>query len=167
MQWRNISLFAGLDNAQLEKVASIFHAEQYDEGKFLMREGEPGDAMYILVRGRVRVSKSMLLSGVVLPLLEMKTPHKTLATLEGQSFPILGEMALLDRDVRSANVETLEPCEFFVTTRERFFTLLQQDPALGCTLLQLLGRRLAATVRKNNTELVKMTTALALALSRR
>lgn len=166
IDWKSIELFAELDDSQLESLASIFSPFHVEAGEYLMREGDPGEEMYILVSGRVRITKSMLHSDVILPLLEMENPRKVLANLDGKSHPVLGELALLDSDVRSANVECLESSDFLFTNRQRFFQLITSDPVLGCSLLTILGRRLAHTIRNNNMELLKMTTALALALSK-
>jgi CRP-like cAMP-binding protein len=166
LRWDNIALFQGLAQEDLEKVKGLFSTVNVEAGEKIITEGELGDEMFILVRGRVRISKAMLIQGMSIPLQELRDPRKVLATLEGDQNPLFGEMALLDRDTRSATVEALKPSEFLVTDRERFFDFLSREPAIGCRLLTVLGRRLAATVRKNNSELVKLTTALALALSR-
>jgi CRP-like cAMP-binding protein len=60
----------------------------------------------------------------------------------------------------------VEDCRFLRTDRDRFFQLVEREPCLGSTLLAILGKRLAETVRRSNTELIKLTTALALALAR-
>ncbi|MBG0777444.1 MAG: cyclic nucleotide-binding domain-containing protein [Desulfovibrionaceae bacterium] len=166
-KWVSIELFKDMDASGLERVKALFSVTHRRPGEKLITEGDQGDEMFILVRGRVRISKSMIIKGMKLPLAELENPRKVLATLEGNACPIFGEMALLDRDIRSATVEVLEPSEFLVTDRERFFDFVGREPALGAHLLGALGRRLAATVRKNNSELVKLTTALALALSQR
>lgn len=165
--WSDVALFAGLSPEQMEKVKGIFTRVEKNAGEKVVTEGEQGDEMYILISGRVRISKSMIIQGMSVPLAELRDPRKVLATLEGDICPSFGEMALLDRDTRSATVETLKSSTFLVTDRDRFFDLVSREPVIGCHLLSILGRRLAATVRKNNSELVKLTTALALALARR
>ena len=166
LQWRKIALFAACSDKDLETIKPIFALADFPAGEKIIVEGDSGDTMYILVKGRVRITKSMIIKGMKLPLAELEDPRKVLATLDGEQCPIFGEMALLDRDTRSATVETLAPSQFLTTNQERFFSMVEQEPALGAQLLAALGRRLAATVRKNNGEIVKLTTALALALSR-
>jgi CRP-like cAMP-binding protein len=108
----------------------------------------------------------MLLSEVAIPIPGLQNSRKVLATLESDRFPFFGEMALLDKDVRSASVETLEPAQFLKTNRDAFFALTTSHPRIGVLLLTNLGRLLAQNVRKGNREQIKLTTALALALSR-
>ena len=166
-QWTDIALFADMAEENLEKIKRIFSLVEVTAGEKVIQEGETGDEMYILVKGRVRITKSMILKGMSLPFSDLQNTRKVLATLDGKLCPLFGEMALLDRDTRSATVETLEPSEFLKTDRDSFFALVEKEPVIGCRLLTALGRRLTSTVRKNNGELVKLTTALALALSRK
>ena len=109
----------------------------------------------------------MVLKGTALPVLEAESTGKTLAELSDSQHPFFGEMALLDRDIRSATVTCLTDCRFLRIDRERFFNFLTTHPAIGVKLVTVLARRLARVVRKNNVDLVKLTTALALVLSRR
>ncbi|MDY7002107.1 MAG: cyclic nucleotide-binding domain-containing protein [Thermodesulfobacteriota bacterium] len=166
-QWKDIALFADMAEDNLEKIKRIFSLVEVTAGEKVIQEGDTGDEMYILVKGRVRITKSMILKGMSLPFSDLQNTRKVLATLDGNLCPLFGEMALLDRDTRSATVETLESSEFLKTDRDSFFALVEKEPVIGCRLLTALGRRLTTTVRKNNGELVKLTTALALALSRK
>lgn len=164
--WEKISLFNELDAGGLERVKSIFMLESMESDEVVIREGDTGDDMFILVRGKVRVSKSMLVKSMEVPMAVFKNPSKVLATLAGVDCPIFGDMAMLDHEVRSATVTTLEPCTFLRTTRDRFYKFVRENPKQGTALLTALGRRLATTIRRNNSEILKLTTALALALNR-
>ncbi|MBF0480218.1 MAG: cyclic nucleotide-binding domain-containing protein [Desulfovibrionaceae bacterium] len=165
--WDQIALFAGLGAEEIERIEPIFERQRFAAGKQVIGEGEPGEEMFILIAGSVRVSKAMVISGMAIPGLDPAKSRKVLATLDAASYPMFGEMALIDSDIRSASVAAVEESEFLVTGRERFFDLVHREPAVGCKLLAAISRRMAATVRKNNVELIKLTTALALALSRR
>ncbi|MGE4292214.1 MAG: cyclic nucleotide-binding domain-containing protein [Desulfovibrio sp.] len=166
IDWSRIPLFRDLPAAGIKKASAIFDMVELLAGQNLLEEGEEGDELYILVEGRVRVIKAMLLRGMNLPLLEAANPHKVLATLDAAEYPVFGEVALLDHDIRSATITAVEDCRFLRTDRDRFFQLVEREPCLGSTLLAILGKRLAETVRRSNTELIKLTTALALALAR-
>jgi cAMP-binding proteins - catabolite gene activator and regulatory subunit of cAMP-dependent protein kinases len=166
VNWQSITLFDGLGEVMLDKVKAIFDVRAVPAGRDLIVEGEQGDEMFILISGRVRVTKSMLLRDMVLPIMETANPRKVLATLDGESHPVFGEIALIDSDTRSATIHVMEDSEFLVTNRGRFFELVDREPVLGNRLLVVLARRMASTVRKGNAELIKVSTALALALSR-
>ena len=159
--WENIALFKGLSASELALVRPIFEQVRFDASQTVLGEGADGEDVYILVSGKVRIVKSMLLKGLDLMGHE---PRKVLATIPANGYPVFGEMALIDDAPRSATVETLEPSIFLRATRERFFALCAAHPALGCKLLTAVGMRLAAMVRNSNSEVVKLTTALALLL---
>jgi CRP-like cAMP-binding protein len=164
LDYAAIPVFAGLNDAELATVRQIFREEERQSGSVVVAEGQTGDEMFILVRGRVQISKAMLMAGMTVPLLSMESPRKVLATLDASAFPVFGEVALIDSDQRSATVTALTDCVFLVTGREAFFGLAQRDPELGVKLLLTVGRRMAATIRRANSEVVKLTTALALSL---
>lgn len=164
--WQTIPLFQDLEPDELIKVQSIFANISVRSGTNIIAEGEEGDEMFILVNGRVSISKRMLIKGMSIPLMEINNPRKVLARLDASSFPVFGEIALIDRDIRSATVTVVEDSEFLVTDRIKFFKLAESYPAIGCKLFMTIGKRLSSTVRRNNNEIVKLTTALALALSR-
>jgi CRP-like cAMP-binding protein len=77
---------------------------------------------------------------------------------------ILGEMALIESDVRSATVTTLTPCLMLELTKENFYHLLEHNPKIGVKILLPLAQSLSQRLRKSSDELVKVTTALAIAL---
>jgi len=166
IDWTGIPLFSGLAHTDIDVVRALFTAVSFDKGQVVIAEGTEGDEMFILVKGRVRVTKSMLLAEVAIPIPGLQNSRKVLATMDNSQFPFFGEMALLDRDVRSASVETVESAKFLKTSREAFFSLLANHPRIGVLILTNLGRLLAQNVRKGNREQIKLTTALALALSR-
>lgn len=166
VEWSRIPLFMDFSDEWISKAAAIFETVNIPAGRNLLEEGQEGDELFILVEGRVRIIKAMLLQGMNLPLLQASDPHKVLATLDATDYPIFGEMAMLDHDIRSATVAVIEDSCFLVTNRERFYALVAAEPHLGCRLLEILGKRLTATIRRTNTELIKLTTALALALAR-
>ncbi|PIE69496.1 MAG: Crp/Fnr family transcriptional regulator [Deltaproteobacteria bacterium] len=166
IDWPSIPLFADLEPDAIKVIKNLFQRVRMDSNTTVIAEGTAGDEMFILVKGRVKVTKSMLLSDVDIPIPGLQNSRKVLATLDSSQFPFFGEMALLDRDVRSASVETLEPAEFLQTHRDAFFSLTSNHPRIGVRLLTNLGRLLAQNIRKGNKEQVKLTTALALALSR-
>ncbi len=164
--WQSIPLFQNLDDQELQQVKPIFANIAVRSGTDIISEGEGGDEMFILVDGKVRITKAMLMKGMTLPLNEIKNTSKVLANLDADSYPMFGEIALIDRDHRSATVTVVEDSEFLVTDRMKFFEFVEKHPVTGGKLLMTISKRLAATVRRNNNELVKLTTALALALSR-
>lgn len=166
VHWESISLFKGLHASLIDKVKPIFDVRSVPAGQDIIREGEQGDEMFILIQGRVRITKSMLIQGMDLPIMELDSPRKVLATLDEHDYPVFGEIALIDREIRSATIHVLDDADFLATDRERFFELIDREPEIGVHLIMAVAKRMAGTIRKGNSELIKVSTALALALSR-
>lgn len=167
VRFESIPLFARLSPEELDRVRPIFSQRSFPPRTRVIVEGDTGLEMYILISGKVRIVKSMILPGVDIAALAGKDPSKVLATLTGEVQPLFGEMGLISDAPRSATVETLEAARFLVTDRERFLALVETDTELGCKLLSSLCERLADMVRSSNGEVMKLTTALALLLSGR
>lgn len=166
IDWKAIALFQDLRDEEVRQVMHIFDTIRIPAGENLVTEGEEGEEMYVMTKGQVRITKSMIIGDVELPLLDSGSARKVLATLDGEHYPLFGEIALIDRDTRSATITVIEDAEFLYTNRTRFFHLVQSNTSLGTQLLLVLAKRMASTVRRSNQELVKLTTALALALDR-
>jgi MFS superfamily sulfate permease-like transporter len=107
-------------------------------GELLCRAGDPGDRMWILRSGTVAVHAA-------------GDPPLLLARL-GAGSP-LGEVGLLERSPRSADVVVEENGEAFLLTAEAFSAILAQDPELGQTILFFVARHLAARLREANEDL--------------
>lgn len=122
---RNVGFFSKLGRAQLAEVLPYMLMVQYAEGSVICQEGEPGDAMYLILRGKVIVSKK-----------EWKDP---VAVLEEGDF--VGEMALLFGEPRSATVTTACMTEVFCLAAEDFKRILDRSPDMTRTLRRLAEAR--------------------------
>ena len=129
---QSLFLFKDLPfNARL-RVARICEARSIGLRETIAREGESSSAMYIIVQGRVEVTRSGL-------------PITTLGA--GQHF---GEMALLDEQPRSATVTSVGPGSVMIIRREALLELCQREPGLGNSVLLALATSLAARLRETN-----------------
>ncbi|MGH9138541.1 MAG: Crp/Fnr family transcriptional regulator [Acidimicrobiales bacterium] len=115
------------------------HRRRFARREVLFHEGDPGDTLHLIERGRVAV--------------RITTPLGDTATLAvvgaGET---VGELALLDeRPVRSATVVALETTETWALHRDQFDAMRAEDPAVDRFLLDVL----AAHVRRLSTQLVE------------
>ncbi len=115
----------------------------YRPGEDIIRQGEQGECMYVIQAGRVEVIRES--EGAELKLAEMG---------EGDFF---GEMALFERDVRSATVRPLGEVRVLTVDRKMFMRKIHEDPSLAFRIMQKLSQR----VRELNQELAKATAASA------
>lgn len=126
------SLFRGLADATLERVVQLATRRTYDEGGTVFLRGDPGDSLFGVMTGRVRISASR--AGGKEVFLNIMEP--------GDAF---GEIALLDGSPRTATATAMTRSELMVLRREPFFDLLRTEPQLAAHLIQLLCKRVRWT----------------------
>jgi CRP/FNR family transcriptional regulator, cyclic AMP receptor protein len=136
---KSVELFSSLKPRALERVASIASEEQHARGTTIFQHGDVGDKLYIILEGKVRISRQVPGMG-----------EEALAVLgAGQVF---GEMALLDESPRSADALVHDSCRLLVISKDGFDDLLFGDKELAYEVLwstvQLLVSRLRATSDK-------------------
>jgi len=129
---RRIPLFASVGDADLERMASLLIERRFPKGATVVEEGLPGDYMYIIKQGRVKITK-----------LSEDGREKILEMMGAGAF--FGEMALLDHAPRSATVKTLAPAVLLALSRTDFLALLRRSPDLAMNVIQELTRRLRET----------------------
>ncbi len=128
---RAIPLFSHVADNDLEQIASHLIERRYPRNTTIVEEGLPGDYMYILREGRVKVTK-----------LSEDGREKILAFFEAGQF--VGEMALLERAPRSASVKTLTPVRVLALSRADFTGLIRKSPDLAISVIRELSGRLRA-----------------------
>ena len=161
---KKIPIFTGLTDEQLSKVVLIMTVQAVEKSAPIIKEHEYGTDMFILLSGEVEVSKSLLLK---IAGRGLDQRDKMLRKLSANDYAFFGEMGLFDeRAERSASIIALTPCEIAVITKEDFFRLADSDTAIGYTILKNIIRILSVRFEKNNLDVLKLTTALSLALER-
>jgi tRNA A-37 threonylcarbamoyl transferase component Bud32 len=124
-------LFSGLGGHELLPVASAVEVKKIKAATPLFREGEPGDALWVLASGTVRVEAG----------------GRVLNTMEPPA--CFGEIALLDRSTRTASVIAENDVVALTLTAERFDGLVRRHGAIAMGVMRLLAERLrGATARE-------------------
>jgi CRP/FNR family transcriptional regulator, cyclic AMP receptor protein len=137
---RNTALFADLDEAQLGRVADLCQEQTYRSGETIFREGEPGNRLFIIVTGSVRISRDIPNAG-----------EEALAVLKpGTCF---GEMSVLDRSERSTDAFAADDCVLATITRPDLEMLLEFDKELAYVVLRSFVRMLSGRLRATNDSL--------------
>jgi len=133
--WRNLALFAGLDDGELEKLSRVSSRRPVERGAFIVRAGETTDSLYILLAGRAKVTNC-----------DEEGREIILAWLGPGEF--FGEMGLIDGSPRSANVIAMEHCELLHIGRDDFQRCMQENFVVAQRLMQILVHRLRDADRK-------------------
>ncbi|MDQ7031935.1 MAG: cyclic nucleotide-binding domain-containing protein [Desulfonauticus sp.] len=164
---KKIPFFSDLTSQQEKKILSLMEKIEIEPGVELIKEDEVGTEMFILISGQVKIVKRMVKPEIAEKIPFLEENSKVLATLDGKDFPVLGEIALIDSDKRSATVYTLTSCTFLKLTQEKFLSLAHAEPELGLKISVAVSKSLAQKLRQTNGDIVKLTTALALLLYKR
>lgn len=120
---RRCALFARMDDPTLDTVCTSLRARRYRRNETIFHQGDPGDALYIVESGSVKV---------VLPSPEGEDAA-IIATLDRGDF--FGELALLDGADHSATAVAVDATQTLVLRREPFEVLVEEQPALRRALI--------------------------------
>jgi CRP/FNR family cyclic AMP-dependent transcriptional regulator len=129
---RNVPLFAGLEAADLQRLARILVPRQYEAGDVIIREGDEAVGFFVVSSGKVRVVKDL-----------GRDKEQVLATLTPGEF--FGETALLDGYPRTASVQAVEKTECLALTRWDFMSELKGSPTMAVEIMRVVARRLRQT----------------------
>jgi CRP/FNR family cyclic AMP-dependent transcriptional regulator len=130
---RQVPLFESLDDDAAKQLCELLETFDCEKQKVLFRAGEAGDAMYIIERGKVRISVDAM-NGRELTLTELG---------RGDFF---GEMALFDGQPRSANATASEESRLAVLSRQHFLSFIMRgNPNVALEMMTALANRLRHT----------------------
>ena len=119
-------IFSEADDATLNALAERAMVRQYKKGQLLFHQGDPGDSLFIVVEGLVKVFVT-----------SDEGDEMVLTTVEPSG--TIGELALIDEGPRSASAEVVEASSFLVLTRSMLIELMSDHPAISEALLRSMG----------------------------
>jgi len=129
-----IGLLNGFDHADLAAIHSRLQRVRYDQGGLAFREGDPGDALLIVAKGKASAY--------------LRLPNGAdtrLATFAPGT--VFGELAILDEGLRSASVVADEELVCYALTKSAFAALAAETPSVAVRLLAAIGRELSGRLR--------------------
>ena len=132
---RNVPLFSGLPEGQLALLTRVVGRKAYPRNTTIIAAGDPTDALYIVISGRLKVMMS-----------DDEGREVILAILgQGEFF---GEMGLIDEAPRSATVIAIEPCELLTISKLDFKKCLAENFEIGVGVMKGLVKRLREADKK-------------------
>ena len=156
------SLFKGLSDSELKLIANIVEKKEIDSGSDIIVEGEIGDDLYLLEDGVVDIHKTLT---IVTSRHDFGTKERSFIRLDSDIHPYFGEMALFGNGERSATVKAVTKCGLLVIKNSDFSQVCEEVPRIGFIVVTNIALMLAQYLRKTNEDVIKLTTALSLALS--
>lgn len=140
-----VPFFQELVPEELDRIIALGRLVTYPKGTRLFMEGDPGEALYIVVDGSVRIGKSV-----------PGAKEEAMAFMErGGCF---GEMALFDEFPRSATAIAHQECRILFIEKQAFLDLLRGDPVIGRKILWAFCRTLSVRLRETTDRIVALFT---------
>ena len=109
----------------------------YEDGEVIIRQGEAGDCMFVIQEGQVEV-------------LHERDGRQTRLRIVGEG-EFVGEMAIFERDVRSATVRALGQVRVLTIDKKNLLRQINEDPSMAFRLVQVMSRR----IREMSAELAQ------------
>jgi len=137
---RPLSMFAGLGDGELRKIARLFVQKLYRPGEQVFAKGDSGDEAFVVLRGKISIK------------LESESP----AVAQLGDGKIFGELAFLDGAPRAAFAVATQPSILLVMKRTAFTEVVRREPNLGMVVMRNLAQDLALKLRGVNEALASV-----------
>lgn len=138
----HIRLFEDFERDEIAVLARYMHCYRAETGTEIIREGEPGDFMILVLEGSVEIVKRD----------PRGLPQRLAVAAPGKT---LGEMSLIDGEPRFATCITLAPTDFAVLDRAALIRIVSEEPRVGVKILMELLMLLNQRLRTVSGELMK------------
>jgi len=140
---REHQLLAGLDGETVARLTAYLEMRRWRPGEVVMRRGERADELYLMTAGRATASVELPVGG-----------RRRLSTVCAGG--VLGELAFLGAERRTADVHADSRIEAWVLTRDAFDALGRDDPALKATMLENLLKVVVRLARRMTSEVAAL-----------
>jgi CRP-like cAMP-binding protein len=155
-----IALFEGLSRPQLSRVEILCEREAFSAGRTITIEGELAADFYVLLEGKITISKKLRLASND----QGAGEDRTLTVVSSQNRPVLGETALVGGTYRLASMKCLTDCQLLRIDSGKLDSYLQSEPAAGQIVFRNLALMIYRRLEAANTDVVKLSAALVYAL---
>jgi CRP/FNR family cyclic AMP-dependent transcriptional regulator len=148
---KQISLFQKINenDEYMAELEAICRPKSVSGGQVVIKEGEKGSEMYIMLTGAVEIQRKTRAGD-----------SYTVLKLRAEQNIFFGEMALIDDDVRSATIVATEDSEFLFITKEDFFNLGERYPQIALPIIRVIAQILASRLRNTTGDMLTIFDAL-------
>jgi CRP-like cAMP-binding protein len=140
---KHIAVLQAMDSEALARLAAALDQKDYADGQTVFAEGDPGDSMYFIVTGCIRIEKRAQATSAA---------HKVLAVLEAGDY--FGEMALLDQKPRSASAVAAGGTTVFRLSKAAFDQMQVKSSVAGMSVLFAMIRTSSERIRRLSAQVV-------------
>ncbi len=141
---RNFPLFKNFSDREIEEIAKYLEYKVYSKGDVLFEEGDPGDNIFFIVKGRVDLYRPDAFGN----------PIKVAVSQEGTP---LGELSFFSSHFHSSKAVAAKETHVLILTREGYEKLKKEDPQLAIKLLEELAKVISERLKEMNKKFVDTT----------
>jgi HEAT repeat protein len=134
--FKRVPLFAALSPADLKQVASIADEQVFPDGEIIAQQGEPGDAMFVIISGEVRVL--------------VDADGKEMEVARRKPGEYVGELAVINREPRIATMLASGDVRALCIDQKSFEGLIRERPEVSLVIIQVLTKRLKEAMEQSH-----------------
>ena len=159
---KKYSLFDGLIESEIEKFISLMKFKTIKDRGIIMKEGDDGDTIVLLLSGEVSITQALTLKNKKAM---DDNREKVLIRLDASSHPFFGEISLFNEvDKRTATIIANSECDIAILDDNDIINLCNDDNSLGYKIMKNLAEKLSSSLEKTNNKVLKLTTVFNLIL---
>ena len=159
---KKYSLFDGLIESEIEKFISLMKFKTIKDKGIIMKEGDDGDTIVLLLSGEVSITQALTLKNKKAM---DDNREKVLIRLDASSHPFFGEISLFNEvDKRTATIIANSECDIAILDDDDIINLCNDDNSLGYKIMKNLAEKLSSSLEKTNNKVLKLTTVFNLIL---
>ena len=161
--FKNYLIFDGLNESELNKFITLMKFQKVKSDEIIIKEGDDGDTIILLLSGEVSITQALTLKS-------NKTirdnREKTSIRIDSKkSHHFFGEISLFNEvDRRTATITATTECEIAILNDNDIINLCNEDHSLGYKIMKNLAEKLASSLERTNSQVLKLTTVFSLIL---
>ena len=160
---KNYSLFDNLSKEEVEKFIALMKFEKIKNKEVIIREGDDGDTIILLLSGEVNITKALTLKNKKTISDNREKMSVTMNSKESHYY--FGEISLFNEvDKRTATITATTDCEIAILNDDDIIKLCNQNHSLGYKIMKNLAEKLALSLETTNNQVLKLTTVFSLIL---
>lgn len=144
-----VILFQSLTQSEIEIIAESTYALKFSKDEIIIKEGEIGDCCYILYSGTVKVLKETFAK-----------EQYAVAQIDAEGNAFFGEMALIDKDARTATIQAVSDVVTLVLDSSSFEELANSNYRIGYLILKAVAKKLIERLKAANSDIATLFGAL-------
>jgi CRP/FNR family transcriptional regulator, cyclic AMP receptor protein len=163
-KFKNITLLKNIPEEECKLLFDHCRRVTFHQNDIIMEEGEDEHSMFFFIDGEIIISNTITLK--VSNKAGFSEVEKSLLKLKAELVGTLGEMSVFEEQARSATIKAFEDCTLYEIGKNEFEDFINKYPVIGTKLLFNIAKILSSRVRRANSDVLKLTTALSIALSK-